>query len=683
MIDLTAEQNEVVNGIMAWIKDDKKPIAILRGSAGTGKTTLLKAVVEKLSESKKTYSLLAPTGRAARILGKKTGKQSKTIHSEIYELGDIKADDDSDAIQGELDSPGFVIPFRLKNAVDAKATIYIIDESSMVSDKTTQNEILSFGSGRLLHDLLYYARIITAKKVKSKVLFVGDEAQLPPVKCTDSPALDKRYFLSEFRLDSELFQLDKVLRQADGSLILTNAERIRRSIFEKSTTSFSICEDGFSVRKVNSFQAIRGSPAERDTGHSAIITVSNKDALAYNMAIRKERFGNAQVPIQNGDILLVCRNSTKSKFYNGDLLTVLNVDPKVEIRAVNVKGGDKVELRYRTVLVRSVDDEKNESNQECKVIENLLYAPNPTLSLLENRATMVDFRKRHPDLDINSDEFKQRLLEDPYFNALLVKFGYSITCHKAQGGEWDNVYVKFSGFPNRDTSFYRWVYTAITRGRNALGVIDAPTFGQDNLTADSNSSVSEDERMFCDDTDTLGAHDSDTVADNPLPEKRDNDKRGEKWSSSEDEQLRSEYLRKLSIFEIATAHGRTQGAITSRITRLGLDVIPPLSRDLSGTHKENHADADCDNAQPPSDKKNKPRAGAWKNDELEKVFGIWELSKKDSTSIKFINSQMGRSSLAIIIQLYKADLLTIMDGDLLCQECECANTLSELHVAKC
>ncbi|HCZ15320.1 MAG TPA: helicase, partial [Candidatus Accumulibacter sp.] len=105
MIDLTAEQNEVVNGIMAWIKDDKKPIAILRGSAGTGKTTLLKAVVEKLSESKKTYSLLAPTGRAARILGKKTGKQSKTIHSEIYELGDIKANDDSDAIQGELDSP--------------------------------------------------------------------------------------------------------------------------------------------------------------------------------------------------------------------------------------------------------------------------------------------------------------------------------------------------------------------------------------------------------------------------------------------------------------------------------------------------------------------------------------------------------------------------------------------------
>ncbi|MBK8119891.1 MAG: hypothetical protein IPK39_12515 [Sulfuritalea sp.] len=125
--------------------------------------------------------------------------------------------------------------------------------------------------------------------MKSKILFVGDDAQLPPVKCSDSPALKKQYFLSQFKLDSELFQLDKVLRQTEGSLILENAERIRKSIFAKDISTFNISEDGETVRKVSGFHAVREAPAERDVGHSVIITVTNRDALTYNMAIRKER----------------------------------------------------------------------------------------------------------------------------------------------------------------------------------------------------------------------------------------------------------------------------------------------------------------------------------------------------------------------------------------------------------
>jgi hypothetical protein len=242
-----------------------------------------------------SLSQIVNTGRAARILGRKTGKPSKTIHSEIYELGDIKADEHSDTIQGDFDSPGFTIPFKLKDGADTKAAVYIVDESSMVSDKTTQSEILSFGSGRLLHDLLHYARIINNKNIRSKILFVGDEAQLPPIHCSDSPALLKSYFLTEFKIDSDVFRLNKVLRQTEGSLILENAEKIRNGITTNNFGIFHIKEDGNTVNKVGPFQAVENAVMEHDAGNSVIITVSNKDALSYNLAIRRRRFGTPDI----------------------------------------------------------------------------------------------------------------------------------------------------------------------------------------------------------------------------------------------------------------------------------------------------------------------------------------------------------------------------------------------------
>jgi len=381
---LTDEQSVIFDAIMQWVKNDKKPVAILVGSAGTGKTTLLKSVVESLDGAKKTYVLLAPTGRAARILGRKTGKTSKTIHSEIYELGDIKADEHSDTIQGDFDSPGFTIPFKLKDAVDSKAKVYIVDESSMVSDQTTQSEILSFGSGRLLHDLLHYARIINNKNIKSKILFVGDEAQLPPVKCSGSPALQKNYFLTEFKIDSDVFRLNKVLRQTEGSHILENAEKIRKSIISNEFGHFNITEDGNTVNKVGPIQAVEKALIEHDAGNSVIITVSNRDALSYNLAIRRRRYGAPDIPVQKGDVLLVCRNSGANKYFNGDLLIAVEVDPNNECRSINIKGSESaVDIYYRNIIVRSVDEQGNEYNQQCKIIENLLYKSSATLTLLQ------------------------------------------------------------------------------------------------------------------------------------------------------------------------------------------------------------------------------------------------------------------------------------------------------------
>lgn len=661
---LTNEQSEIHDAIMSWVKTDKNPVAILVGSAGTGKTTLLKSVVESLESAKKTYVLLAPTGRAARILGHKTGKPARTIHSEIYELRDIRTDEQSDEIQGEFDSPGFTVHFKLKDIVDSKATVYIVDEASMVSDKTTQNEIYEFGTGRLLHDLLHYARIINCKNIKSKILFVGDEAQLPPVKCSDSPALLKKYFLTTFKINPDVFMLHKVLRQAEGSLILENAEKIRDSISSNKFGIFHIDDDGSTVSKIGPIQAVKNALNDQNTSDSVIITVRNIDALSYNQAIRRRRFGAADIPVQIGDILLVCRNN--NKFFNGDLVIAVDVDPNTECRSINIRGSDRVvDLCYRNVIVRPVEETGNGYNQQCKIIENILRIPSPMLSPLEYRATMVDFRKRHSKLEINSAEFRQKLISDEYFNALLVKYGYAINCHKAQGGEWDNVSVSFSGFPGRDSGFFRWAYTAITRGKKTLGVIDPPSFGTPDLM-DDNAEIPA--TSIDDDGSVIGQGIEKSDA-NIIPAIKNN--RGARWSSEEDNQLQIEFSNNKSINEIAKLHGRTKGAIHSRLKILGL--IDSASIDSS--FESNQFDLP-ESSKSPESVISKQHGGTWKKIEFEKVFESWKKSDENYDSIKRISLEIGRSDLAIIIQLYKAELITLEQGDLLSAQCNCIKPLS-------
>jgi hypothetical protein len=500
--------------------------------------------------------------------------------------------------------------------------------------------------------------------------------------CPDSPALQKNYFLTEFKLNSAFFKLDKVLRQSEGSLILDNAEEIRSNIFSMNFVSFNIQEDGVSVRKVNATQAVKENPVERDAGRSVIITVSNKDALTYNMAIRRQRYGASNMAIQNGDVLLVCRNSAKNKYFNGDLLTVVDVDSNAECRSINIRGSESaVEIYYRTILVRSVDEEGKELNQQCKVIENLLYKPSSTLSLIENRAMMADFRKRHSNLDVNSEEFRTQLLGDEYFNALLVKFGYAITCHKAQGGEWDNVYVSFSGFPNRNSDFYRWAYTAITRSKRTLGVIDAPSFGDSEIHIAARSSYHE-EDVYLQDCNSLADGKGGEHLQTPItlaeiceaPQRLDN--RGLKWSNTEDSQLRTEFSSNKSIAEMSVAHGRTKSSIISRLKRLG--VIENTPHTISESDPEfNGIDSSNRMAIPADVEGVKPRSGSWKKSELEKVSALWMLSNKEAYSIRSISLETGRSNLAIIIQLFKAKLITLEEGDSLCEKCECPNILSK------
>jgi ATP-dependent exoDNAse (exonuclease V) alpha subunit len=474
-MELTEDQSLVFEQIFEWARSTDTSIAILTGSAGTGKTTLLKAIVDKLDSMKKTATLLAPTGRAARILEKRTLRPATTIHSAIYELGDLEVESETNTSQLEIDTAGFSMPFKLKNG-DAKANFFIIDESSMVSDKATDNDFLSFGSGRLLHDLLHYTNLLNKpKSQRTKILFVGDNAQLPPVKSSDSPALSRAYFLKEFKLNAKEFRLTKVIRQAAGSLILRNAEDVRKSIDNEHFENFQIKADEKTIYKINPTKAVNVILDNADNENNILITTMNSVALSYNSAIRNKKYGSKSMPVQKGDVLLVTKNT--SKYSNGDILNVIDVGVNPEIRKVKIRDAkEPIELIFRDVVVRLIEEHDEKKNQQCKILENLLYKTDPMLSHKENQALLVDFRNRNKKLLIKSEEFKSTLVKDEYLNAVVVKFGYSITCHKAQGGEWDNVIVSFDR-PRRDSDFFRWAYTAITRAKKNLYLISDPLFG--------------------------------------------------------------------------------------------------------------------------------------------------------------------------------------------------------------
>lgn len=204
---------------------------------------------------------------------------------------------------------------------------------------------------------------------------------------------------------------------------------------------------------------------------------SNASALDYNRTIRERRWGDANLPIQMGDTLMVNRNSADPLLSNGDLVKVTEVGAEAKNVPVHLKGGHRVELSFREITVVFRDGDGSIIQKRCLVLENLLDSPHRELTPLEQRALLVDFRKRHPDLHPKSAEFRHTIRHDPYFNALQIKYGYAMTCHKAQGGEWNTVIVDFqSNAGVRNASFFRWAYTAITRAAIKLIVVNPPDF---------------------------------------------------------------------------------------------------------------------------------------------------------------------------------------------------------------
>ena len=480
IIELNDEQKQTLRKINSWV-DSNNRIAILTGRAGTGKTTLLKSVTNLLSKRKKSFQLLAPTGRASRILSKKSGQNSQTIHSEIYQfnIDKLNMKKDNDEQQQSFEEGDFSLDWGIKTSENL-AQIYIIDEASMIGDREKPRGELNFGTGRLLNDLLFQTGIIDKKNTNTKILFVGDSMQLPPIKEENSVALDADYLLKKYRLDyyPEKFELTQVMRQAKNSLILSNAEILRDKISQKDYSPLKIKIDDNSVSRTTPKRSQNLGIENNDFSKRIVVSRSNAAAYGYNKSIRESRFGkNYTEDLMPDDQVIVTSNNPKYGCYNGDIYTIIEIIES-ETRPIKLsksakfrKNPEKIDLFFKTVVIRPIEFDDEKYNKKIIIIENLLNKPATFLSHEEIIASRVDWNNRIRDLNLDIEAKKRNLLEDEYINAVQIKYAYAITCHKAQGGEWENVTVYIEYLQHND-SYYRWLYTAISRSINKLSFIN-------------------------------------------------------------------------------------------------------------------------------------------------------------------------------------------------------------------
>lgn len=484
-INLTNDQRYALEKINAFL-ENKDRVFILQGYAGSGKTTLLKGIAEYLQNQGTKFQLMAPTGRAAKIINEKTGFESTTIHKGIYsfeELIEIKQEENDNDVS-------FLYQYKLRNNPEAFDSVLLVDEASMVSDILSKGEFFRFGSGYLLKDLFRYARI-NDFSAKSKIIFVGDPAQLPPIGMNFSPALDANYLATKYNLEISIVTLKEVKRQNSTNGILRAATKIRQCLTSGYFNDFNLKENNEDVFSTPYADYLAVYKAQKNK--KIIICWKNKTALDLNLAIRKDKFGS-DLPIQAADTIIIGGNNYQLGILNGQFAIVAEASPHLETReiAFKIKGGNTitVELSWRSISLIIPLENNQSKTVSGYILENYLTGDN-YLSSEEQRALYIDFKNRHPHLKKGTAEFKEAIINDKYINCILVKYGYAVTCHKAQGGEWDNAFVFWDrgtesnfnfyeaehdkiGKTNPD--FYRWAYTAITRASNKLFCINPPYF---------------------------------------------------------------------------------------------------------------------------------------------------------------------------------------------------------------
>ena len=486
-MQLTHDQEHALEQIQAFANSHTHAF-ILKGYAGTGKTTLLKLITEQFQSQGMLVSLMAPTGRAAKILRDKTGLKASTIHSGIYDYSDVK----EVKIADEEGADSFRYFFDLKPNDSIKNRVFIIDESSMISDDFAEGEFFRFGSGKLLRDLIEFTRIQHPLS-GNKLIFVGDPAQLaPPTKTDISPALSNTYLAEQYDLKTEAATLFQVVRQVEGSGILSSAERIRKGIDSGFFNQFKVPENPQDIHHVppgTFFEMYENAP-----GKKIIITYTNQTAHQINLEVRKHKYGG-NYPIRVGDVMLIGQNNHLTGLFNGEFGVINRCDPNPISRELvfKIAGGTTVHvlLKWYKIELTFQNEQGLTATQEMYMLDNYLHGKNPTLKSEEQQALYVDFKNRHKDLKPGTEEFKRTLRNDLFFNALRLRYGFAVTCHKAQGGEWDNAFVfwdyarpgtfnvwkdKQEKTGRNNSDFFRWAYTAITRASKTLYCINPPVF---------------------------------------------------------------------------------------------------------------------------------------------------------------------------------------------------------------
>lgn len=476
-LNLSQGQVTALTKLEAFL-DSTDQVFILKGYAGSGKTTILKGLVEHLNDLQKDFSLMAPTGRASKVIREKTGREAFTIHKSIYSYDNMVEIEDGDS---------FYYYYNIRNKVDVVGKIFIVDEASMLSDAKSQGEFFRFGSGHLLTDLITYTRV-AHENVKSKIIFVGDPCQLAPVGDTSSKAFEADYLKEKFGITVNETEIKEVQRQGGESGILKSAAKIRRSISSGFFSEFDLRSNGKDI--FNPTYESFLDTWQNANSPKIIIASKNKTCLTLNLQIRERIFGNASLPVQKSDIIIMGGNNYRKGVFNGEFAVINEVSDTVTQRIIHLKGRDPVTLTWRTVEMVFPDAESNNKVVTGNILENFLYGDN-SLKPEETQALYVDFTTRHKSLKPKTEEFKKAIMNDEYFNCLLMKYGYAVTCHKAQGGEWDNVFTvwdndnvaNFDFFNDKqrkegktNRNFYRWAYTAITRSSKKLFVINPPFY---------------------------------------------------------------------------------------------------------------------------------------------------------------------------------------------------------------
>ncbi len=481
-LTLTTDQNLAVEKLNCFL-NSSDDIFMLKGYAGSGKTTLISGLISFLKSSNKEYSLFAPTGRAAKVIIDKTQVTASTIHRGIYDLTEIK----EVQLKDDREKNSFKFYFDLKFNQNVNS-VFIIDEASMISNARIEQEFFQFGSGFLLDDLIRYSRIKN-ESVNTKIIFVGDPAQLPPVSMNFSPALDSDYIKETYQLKVDETELSEVVRQEKENSVLKAATKFRKCISSGYFNDFNLSADNKNIYNYNlkDFVATYNSIE----GNKVVITYKNKTADSLNKTIRIDKFGE-NMCIQPSDIILIGKNNYQHNIVNGDFGIVNEVDHNTISREVvfNKKDGRKefVTLTWRKISLIIFNENRENTLVDGYMLENFIDCDN-NLSPILQQALYVDFINRHRDLKPGSDLFKEVIRQDIFFNAVQLKYGYAVTCHKAQGGEWDNVlvvwdysknlesnqeHIENSMKGNTNESFYRWAYTAITRPSMKLYSFNTP-----------------------------------------------------------------------------------------------------------------------------------------------------------------------------------------------------------------
>ncbi len=429
---------------------DERSCFVMKGYAGTGKTTLVGALVKSLPFLRAKCSLMAPTGRAAKVLSAYSGMQALTIHKKIYMHN-------SDGAGGGR--------FSRKENLHSN-TLFIVDEASMISGMVQPGFM---GGTSLLQDLIEYVY----SGINCKLLLIGDVAQLPPIGLDISPALDPEILQKQYYLNIDSVELTDVVRQAESSGILQNATHIRNMINNEEFTFPKFQLDGFKdiirITGEDLEDALNSSYSNYGAEGTMVLCRSNKRANLFNQQIRA-RIRWQEDEISSGDFMMVVKNnyhwlpekSGAGFIANGDIAEIMKVGKIEEMHG----------FRFADVRLRLVDYPQ-EKELEVKIVLDTILSESPSMSQADNKKLFESVYAEHAD--IADRRFRmQKVKKDPYFNALQVKFAYAVTCHKAQGGQWEHVFVEQGYLTGEmiNREFMRWLYTALTRATRKLYLVN-------------------------------------------------------------------------------------------------------------------------------------------------------------------------------------------------------------------